>query len=93
MTQHAANSPADCADVVLRLFEFVDQETGPLDRDRIQAHLDECGSCLAEYQRDLILKALVRRACTNQPAPATLRAQIITSITSVGVIQTQVDRP
>lgn len=85
-------TPADCADVVLRLFEFVDHETGPLDRDRIQAHLDECGSCLAEYQRDLILKALVRRACRHQPAPPTLRAQIITSITSVTVVQTRDDR-
>lgn len=76
----------DCADVVLRLFEFVDNETEPLDRARIQAHLDECGSCLAEYDRDLLLKALVRRACTRQSAPDQLRAQILTRITSVTVV-------
>jgi len=73
---------ADCADVVLRLFEFVDNETGPLDRDLIQAHLDECGTCLAEYERDLLVKAHVRRACACQPAPAALRAQILTRITT-----------
>ena len=73
----------DCADVVLRLFEFVDNETEELDRDKIQAHLDECGACLAEYERDLLLKALVRRACARQSAPAQLRAQILTRITSV----------
>lgn len=77
----------DCSDVVLRLFEFVDNETEPLDRDRIQAHLDECGSCLAEYERDLLLKALVRRACAQQAAPAQLRAQIMTRITSVSVVR------
>ena len=78
---------SDCADVVLRLFEFVDNETEPLDRDRIQAHLDECGSCLAEYERDLLLKALVRRACARQSAPPQLRAQIMTRITTVSVVR------
>lgn len=78
---------SDCSDVVLRLFEFVDNETEPLDRDRIQAHLDECGSCLAEYERDLLLKALVRRACARQSAPPELRAQIMTRITTVSVVR------
>ena len=75
-----------CADVVLRLFEFVDDETEPLDRDRIQAHLDECGACLAEYEMDLLLKALVRRACARETAPAQLRAEILTRITSITVV-------
>ena len=84
---------ADCADVVLRLFEFVDNETGPVDRERIQAHLDECGRCLAEYERDLLLKALVRRACARQHAPDTLRSQILTRITAtVTVVDTKPDR-
>lgn len=74
--------PTDCAEVVLRLFEFVDNETGPVDRGRIQAHLDECGSCLAEYERDLLVKAIVRRACACEPAPAALRSQILTRITA-----------
>ncbi|WP_298890382.1 mycothiol system anti-sigma-R factor [uncultured Serinicoccus sp.] len=75
----------DCAGVLLRLFEFVDNETGPVDRARIQAHLDDCGSCLAEYDRDLLLKALVRRACARQSAPPELRSQILTRITSTQV--------
>ena len=85
--------PADCADVVLRLFEFVDNETGPLDKERIQAHLDECGPCLAEYERDLLIKALVRRACACQPAPDTLRSQILTRITTtVTVVDARPER-
>ncbi|GGK65355.1 mycothiol system anti-sigma-R factor [Ornithinimicrobium pekingense] len=83
MSTHPDRVPAaDCADVVLRLFEFVDNETGPLDRARIEAHLDECGPCLAEYERDLLVKALVRRACACQQAPDTLRSQILTRITT-----------
>ncbi|PZU43694.1 MAG: mycothiol system anti-sigma-R factor [Arsenicicoccus sp.] len=78
-------APVDCASVLLRLFEFVDNETEPVDKARIQAHLDECGSCLAEYDRDLLLKALVRRACARQSAPEGLRSQILTRITSTHV--------
>lgn len=85
--------PADCADVVLRLFEFVDDETAPLDRARIQAHLDECGPCLAEYERDLLVKALVRRACACQEAPQELRSQILGRLTLARtVVQERTDR-
>lgn len=87
MEDPARSRPADCSDVLLRLFEFVDNETEPLDRDRIQEHLDDCGSCLAEYERDLLLKALVRRACARQAAPPQLRAQIMTRITGVTVVR------
>ncbi len=73
---------ADCADVILRLFEYVDNETAPVVRERIHAHLEECGRCLAEYERDLLIKALVRRACAGQRAPEALRAQILTRITT-----------
>lgn len=83
----------DCADVVLRLVEFVDNETGPVDRALIQAHLDGCGSCLDEYQRDLLVKALLRRACACQEAPDTLRLQIMTRITTTTVtVQQSVPR-
>lgn len=76
---------ADCADVILRLFEYVDNESTPVDRERIHAHLEECGRCLAEYERDLLIKALVRRACACQQAPDALRAQILTRITTTRV--------
>lgn len=87
-------SPADCADVILRLFEYVDNESAPVDRERIHAHLEECGRCLAEYERDLLVKALVRRACACQQAPDALRAQILTRITTtrVTVVQSRTER-
>jgi len=76
---------ADCAAVVLRLFEYVDNEAGPEDRELIKAHLDECGSCLREYERDLLLKSLVRRACREEQAPSALRMQVVARITSITV--------
>lgn len=93
MNEHEGRA-TDCADVVLRLFEFVDDETEPFDRERIQAHLDQCGSCLAEYERDLLIKALVRRACACEEAPPGLRSQIMTRITTtVTYLDTQQRRP
>jgi len=76
---------ADCAAVVLRLFEYVDNEAGPEDQELIKAHLDQCGSCLREYERDMLLKSLVRRACRKEQAPSALRMQVVSRITSITV--------
>lgn len=76
------NEQPDCADVVLRLFEYVDNEAEDADARVIQRHLDECGSCLREYERDVLLKTLVRRACGCETAPETLRTQILARITT-----------
>lgn len=78
----------DCAEVVLRLFEYVDNEAGPEDCETIKSHLDECAPCLMEYERDLLLKALVRRACASDRAPSALRMQVMSRITSITVTKT-----
>ncbi|MGC1206695.1 MAG: mycothiol system anti-sigma-R factor [Ornithinimicrobium sp.] len=88
-TQSARGHSSDCADVILRLFEYVDNEAGPEDCATIKEHLDECGPCLREYERDLLLKSLVRRACHSERAPSTLRMQIISRITSITVERPQ----
>ncbi|WP_168581952.1 mycothiol system anti-sigma-R factor [Gephyromycinifex aptenodytis] len=81
----AAESPFDCSEFNLRVYEYIDSEMTAQDCERLRAHLDECGSCLDEYERDLVLKALVRRSCACQPAPTTLRMQILARITTVSV--------
>lgn len=75
----------DCAQVVLRLFEYVDHEAAEEDGRRIREHLDACGSCLREYERDLLLKQLVKRACHREAAPETLRTQIMARISTIQV--------
>lgn len=79
---------SDCAEVILRLFEYLDNEADPEDRERIKEHLDQCGSCLLEYERDLLLKSIVRRACCAEPAPSALRMQVVSRITSITVSRT-----
>lgn len=74
---------SDCSEVLLRVFEYIDQEMSPEDCARIQAHLDDCAECMSAYQRDLLLKALVRRSCGCEQAPETLRVSIMTRLTTV----------
>ena len=70
---HAGHSEVDCAAVVLRMFEYVDNEAGPEDGVWIREHLDDCRSCLREYDRDVLLKAMVRRACEGDATRAGVR--------------------
>ncbi|GAB48440.1 mycothiol system anti-sigma-R factor [Mobilicoccus pelagius] len=87
----ADTHPTDCSEVRLRVFEYIDAEMDAGDCERLKTHLDECGACMSEYERDLVLKALVRRSCACQPAPRTLRMQIMARITTFGL--TREDAP
>lgn len=73
----------DCAELYELLDAYVDGELSPDECERLKAHLVQCPSCLGEYQRDTLLKALVRRSCQCESAPSTLRAQILTRISTV----------
>ncbi len=76
---------SDCSEVLLRVFEYIDQEMGPDDCARVRAHLEACADCMSAYECDLLLKALVRRSCGRVPAPETLRVSIVSSITTIHV--------
>ncbi|GAB98392.1 mycothiol system anti-sigma-R factor [Kineosphaera limosa] len=78
----------DCSQVVLRVFEYIDRETDANDSAQIKAHLDGCAHCLDEYERDVLLKALVRRSCSGGSAPRALRTAILSRLTSVVVTST-----
>ena len=92
MSELRPESGTDCAEVVLRLFEYVDHEAAEEEGRRIREHLDACGSCLREYERDLLLKQMVRRACNREAAPETLRAQILARISTISVTTHAVSR-
>jgi mycothiol system anti-sigma-R factor len=77
-----------CDEVLDRVFEYLDGEMADLDCTKIQVHLDECSHCLDEYQRDELLKALIRRSCSGEVAPASLRTRIMATITTVETVRT-----
>jgi mycothiol system anti-sigma-R factor len=80
---HPEDDLFDCTRARLQLFEYLDGEMDPNDCPKIQEHLDKCGPCLAEYDLDQVLKALVRRSCVSETAPNQLRMQIMTRITTL----------
>ena len=71
----------DCGEVLDRLYEYLDGELDAHGVSRIKQHLHECGPCLSEYDLDAVLKALVRRSCGGECAPADLRDRIMLQIT------------
>ena len=60
-------------------------EMAPEDHVKIATHLAHCVRCLEQYDVDTMVKALVKRSCPPEPAPARLRATIVQSITSIEI--------
>jgi mycothiol system anti-sigma-R factor len=82
---HDEDDVAHCGEVLQRVYELLDGEMSQDDVARLKRHLDECGPCLAEYNLDVMLKALLRRSCACEEAPVSLRQRIMVQITEVGV--------
>ncbi len=92
MSENAMSPSAECSEALLRVYEFLDGELGPDDVAKIQAHLDECGPCLKEYDLDTTLKALIKRSCRSESAPDTLRMTIMSRISMTVVSVDRIDR-
>ena len=77
-------SEKDCSEVIHQIFVFLDNELDQASCGEIQQHLDECGPCLAKYDLERTVKALVARSCSEQ-APADLRDKVLLRIREVQV--------
>lgn len=75
----------DCAQVLAQVYEYLDGEMSAQDLIKIREHLEDCGGCLRQYDLDVALKALVRRSCGCEQAPADLRQRIMVQISQVRV--------
>jgi mycothiol system anti-sigma-R factor len=82
---YAEDDVAHCGEVLRRVYELLDGEMSPDDVRRLKRHLDDCGPCLAEYNLDVMLKALLRRSCACEEAPVSLRQRIMVQITEVRI--------
>lgn len=73
-----------CAEVLQRMFSFIDNELAQADSQQIQQHLEDCGPCLEKYDLERTVKALVQRSCSEH-APETLRERVLLRIRQVHV--------
>lgn len=74
------DSSEGCDSYLAHLAEYLDGELTEQDCQALKDHLADCPPCLQEYQRDAILKSLVRRSCQCEAAPVALRMQILQQI-------------
>jgi mycothiol system anti-sigma-R factor len=74
----------DCAEVLERVFFFLDHELDKADEADIARHLDGCEPCLAKYDLEWTVKKLVARSCSEH-APEGLRDKVLTRIRQVQV--------
>ncbi|KAA1373691.1 mycothiol system anti-sigma-R factor [Aeromicrobium fastidiosum] len=74
----------DCEQALDKLYLFIDQEIDTASCAEIQTHIDECTSCLSEYDLERVVKSLVSRSC-SEVAPDPLREKVLLSIRTVQV--------
>ncbi len=78
----------NCDEALDNLYLFLDQEIDTASIEDIQAHIDNCSSCLTAYDVERVVKALVSRSCSEK-APEPLRERVLYSIRTV---QVQIDK-
>ena len=72
-----------CELVVHRMHEFLDNEVDDATGDEIRAHLAACEPCLHRYDVEQAVRVLLRKCCTSEVAPASLRTRIVTQLTVI----------
>jgi anti-sigma factor (TIGR02949 family) len=67
----------DCSEVLDHLYEFLDSEIPPADRDKYKQHFRECSPCLEKYGLEEAVKKLVKRCCGHDEVPTDLRSKVL----------------
>jgi mycothiol system anti-sigma-R factor len=81
----------DCSEILDKVYAYLDSEISANDVAKIRHHLDECAPCLRQYGLEQVVKALVARSCGHDPAPAGLRAKVITRIRTMRIEVTRTE--
>lgn len=67
----------ECEEVLIRLWEYLDDELGPEEARVVEAHLRDCRGCYPKYRRDRLFLLLLARQRTKSSAPAALRTSVL----------------
>ena len=78
----------DCQKALANLYSFIDSELDTASCAEIQAHIDDCASCLDEFDLEQLVRSLVSRSC-SEVAPEPLREKVLLSIRTVQVQVTE----
>ena len=72
----------DCNETLREVYLSLDGELPEDDRRHIQEHLDDCSPCLAAFDFEAELRAVVAQRCRDE-VPESLRARIARALTEV----------
>jgi len=78
-----------CAEVLEKVYLYLDHEIPPVEFEKVRHHLDECSPCLKQYGLEQAVKSVVRRSCGAEHAPDTLRLSVMARIMQV---RTEIDQ-
>lgn len=67
----------DCAHVLERVSQFIDNELDTASGDAIRQHLSACEPCLDKFDVEQAVKSLVARRCGGDTAPVQLRDKVL----------------
>ena len=81
----------DCGQALARVYSFLDGELPDAEADRIRVHLAACDHCLDHFDVEQAMRALVRRCCTAERAPDSLRLRVVTTLSATGDGVTRVE--
>ena len=70
----------DCSAVIADVWLMLGNECDIASRERLQRHIDECGSCFAVYGIEEKVKSLISRKCGGDQAPEGLRERLSVEI-------------
>lgn len=84
MTDSQHPETPDCADFIERIVYYLDNELDEADVTEVRLHLDGCGPCLASYDLQRTVKAVLARSCTER-APEGLKARVLYAIHEVEI--------
>jgi anti-sigma factor (TIGR02949 family) len=78
---------AECAELVAMLWEFIDGECDPENREKLRKHLEECPPCEQLHGLEERIKALIATKCRGEKAPEGLRERLRIEISRTTIIR------
>jgi mycothiol system anti-sigma-R factor len=67
----------ECEEVLIRLWEYLDQEIGPKEAEEVRTHLNKCAGCYPAYGCGRALLRVLARQRANCSAPPSLVRSVL----------------
>jgi mycothiol system anti-sigma-R factor len=74
------SSSLSCAEVIERIYEFLDGELTAAVEVRIRAHLAACRRCYPQFQHERVFLRFLEKRAQIEKAPPALRRRILQKI-------------